>query len=51
MSLKQSYIARNVTKHASHGLDVDIEIIILKICGHFSVLANRTEAEAIVWFC
>lgn len=38
-----NHILHNATKHASDGLDVDIEMIILKIYGHFSVSAKRRE--------
>jgi hypothetical protein len=42
--LKPNYsnqILHNATKHASDGLDLDIGMSILKIYGHFSVLAKR----------
>jgi hypothetical protein len=38
-----NHILHNAIKPASDGLDLDIETIILKIYGHFSVSAKRRE--------
>jgi hypothetical protein len=44
----KNHILHTATKHASDGSDVDIEMVILKIYGHFSVSAkNKRRVEVI----
>jgi hypothetical protein len=38
-----NHILHKATKHASDGLDLVIEMIILKIYGHFSISAKKRE--------
>lgn len=38
-----NHILHNATKYACDGLGLDIEMIILKIDGHFSISAKRRE--------
>jgi hypothetical protein len=38
-----NHVLHNATKRASDGLDVDIKIFMLKICGHFSISEKRGE--------